>query len=165
MAALAAGKPAPDFSLPTVDGKTVSLREALKKGPVVLAFFKVSCPVCQYAFPFFERMFQANRESKVSFIGVSQDKAKDTEAFLRQFGVTFPVVLDDPKHYAVSNAYGLTNVPTLFYIEPSGEIGISSVSWSKADVEAVNAKLAALREQAPVMLWHTGEEVRDFRAG
>ena len=74
---------------------------------------------------------QANRDSKVSFIGVSQDKAKETEAFMKQFGITFPVALDDPKHYAVSNAYGLTNVPTLFYIEPNAEIEISSVSWSK----------------------------------
>jgi len=165
MPALGAGARAPQFSLPTVDGKTVSLHEALKKGPVVLAFFKVSCPVCQYALPFYERMFQANRDSKVSFIAISQDKAKDTQVFLKQFGITFPVALDDPKHYAVSNAYGLTNVPTLFYIDSSGEIEISSVSWSKADVEAVNAKLAALRQETPAMLWRTGEEVRDFRAG
>lgn len=165
MAALAAGKRAPEFSLPTVDGKTVSLHEALTKGPVILAFFKVSCPVCQYAFPFFERVYQANRHSKVSFIGVSQDNAKDTKTFMKSFGVTFPVVLDDPKNYAVSNAYGLTNVPTLFYIDPSGEIEVSSVSWSKAEVEAVNEKLAAIRRQPPAALWHKGEEVRDFRAG
>jgi len=165
MAALAAGKQAPDFSLSTVDGKTVSLQQALKKGPVVLAFFKVGCPVCQYAFPFYERMFQAHRHSNVSFIGISQDKAKDTQAFAKQFGVTFPVALDDPQHYAVSNAYGLTNVPTLFYIDPSGEIVISSVSWAKAEVEAVNEKLAALHQQPPTVLWRKGEDVRDFRAG
>jgi peroxiredoxin len=165
MAALAAGKHAPDFSLPTVDGKTVSLHDVLKKGPVVLAFFKVSCPVCQYAFPFYERMFQANRQANVTFIGISQDKAKDTQAFLKQFGVTFPVVLDDPKDYAVSNAYGLTNVPTLFYISTGGEIEIPSVSWSKAGVESVNEKLAGLRRQPPAALWRSGEEVRDFRAG
>src|SRR5271166_3603895 len=164
MATLSTGVRAPGFTLSTVQGKPVTLDEALQKGPVVLAFFKVSCPVCQYAFPFFERMFQANRDSHVSFLGVSQDKAKDTEAFIKEFGVTFPVVLDDAKHYAVSNAYGLTNVPTLFYIAPSGEIEISSVSWSKADVEAVNLKLAALRQQSPAVLWREGEEVRDFRA-
>jgi peroxiredoxin len=165
MAALAAGTRAPEFSLSTVDGKTVSLHEALKKGPVLLAFFKVSCPVCQYAFPFFERMYQANRQSNVSFIGISQDNAKDTKAFMKELGITFPVVLDDPKNYAVSNAYGLTNVPTLFYIDPSGEIEISSVSWSKVDVEAINEKLAALRQQPPALLWRGGEDVRDFRAG
>ena len=165
MATLTAGNRAPEFSLPTVDGKTVSLVDALKRGPVVLAFFKISCPVCQYAFPFYERMYQANRNANVTFLGVSQDKARDTQLFLKEFGVTFPVALDDPKNYAVSNAYGLTNVPTLFYIEPGGEIEIASVSWSKKDVEAINRKLAELRRQAPAILWRKGDDVRDYRPG
>ena len=120
----------------------MSLREALAKGPVVLVFFKNSCPVCQYALPFLERLFQANRGANVTVLGISQDKASDTKAFMREYGVTFPIALDDPAHYKVSNAYGLTNVPTVFYIAPSGEIEVSSVSWSKADVEAVNRRLA-----------------------
>jgi peroxiredoxin len=165
MAALSAGRIAPDFTLPTVDRHQVSLQDALKKGPVVLAFFKVSCPVCQYAFPFFERMYQANRGLHVTFLGISQDNAKNTQAFLKQFGIAFSVALDDPKNYAVSNAYGITNVPTLFYINPGGEIEISSVSWSKAEIEQVNGKLAAHRQQPPATLWHRGEDVRDFRAG
>ena len=165
MVTLTAGTQAPDFRLPTIDGQEFSLSEALKRGPVVLAFFKVSCPVCQYAFPYFERMYQANRDAKVTFLGVSQDDAKKTEAFLKQFGVSFPIALDNAKNYAVSNAYGLTNVPTLFYIDPNGEIEVSSVSWAKAEVETVNQKIAALRQQAPPTLWHAGEDVREFRAG
>jgi peroxiredoxin len=165
MAALIAGVRAPDFTLPTGDGHNVSLHEALTKGPVVLAFFKVGCPVCQYAFPFFERMYRANHGAKVSFIGVSQDNAANTQAFLQQCGISFPVALDNPAGYAVSNAYGLTNVPTLFFIGSDGEIEVSSVSWSKADIEAVNEKLAALRQKPPATLWHKGEDVRDFRSG
>lgn len=165
MVTLTAGTQAPDFTLPTIDGRQFSLSQALKKGPVVLAFFKVGCPVCQYAFPYFERMYRGNRDAKVTFVGVSQDDAKKTEAFLKQYGVTFPVALDDPGNYAASNAYGLTNVPTLFYINPDGEIEVSSVSWAKTEVEAVNQKLAAARQQAPPTLWHSGEEVREFRAG
>lgn len=165
MAALSAGVRAPEFTLPTVDGRSVSLSEALSRGPVVLTFFKISCPVCQYALPFIERMYRANRGSNVSFIGVSQDNARDTRSFLKEYGVTFPVALDDPGNYAVSNAYGLTNVPTLFYIAPSGEIELSSVGWSKADVEAINQKLADAGQQSPAVLWHKGEDIRDFRAG
>jgi len=52
MAALSAGISAPEFNLPTIKGERFSLREALARGPVVAAFFKISCPVCQYAFPF-----------------------------------------------------------------------------------------------------------------
>lgn len=165
MAALKAGVGAPDFTLATVDGKRVSLREALQKGPVVLSFFKVSCPVCQYAFPFYQRMYETHRNSDVTFIGVSQDNARDTLAFMTQFGITFPVALDDPAKYAVSNAYRLTNVPTVFFIAPDGDIEVSSVGWSKADVEAINAKLAERQRQSPALLWRKGEEVRDFRAG
>ena len=165
MPTLTTGVRAPDFSLPTADGKRVSLSEALAKGPVVLAFFKVSCPVCQDAFPFYERMYQAHRNHNASFFGISQDNAAHTRAFVEQFGITFPVALDDPKDYAVSNAYGLTNVPTLFYIEPDGEIRVVSVSWSKVEVEAINEKLAALGQQSPAVLWRRGEDVRDFRAG
>ncbi len=75
------------------------------------------------------------------------------------------MALDDPANYAVSNAYGLTNVPTLFYIAPDGEIEISSVGWVKADVEAINQKLAAYRRQKPAMLWQKGDDVRDLRSG
>lgn len=165
MPTLTAGVRAPEFSLPTTDGERVSLGDALAKGPVVLAFFKVSCPVCEYALPFYERMYQAHRKHNVSFFGISQDNADETRSFIKQFGITFPVALDDPKDYAVSNAYGLTNVPTLFYIEPDGKIEVASVSWSKAEFEAIHEKLAARLRQPPALLWRKGEEVREFRPG
>lgn len=165
MAALRAGILAPDFSLPTVHGQQVSLAEALRKGPVVLVFFKVSCPVCQYALPFIERVYRANRGGGATVLGVSQDDAKKTLAFMREFGVSFTVALDDTSHYAVSNAYGLTNVPTIFYIAATGEIELSVVSWSKRDVEAINERLAAFRRQPTAPLWQQGEDIRDFRAG
>src|SRR5512133_2681491 len=111
MPALSAGKTAPDFSLPAMDGSIFSLADALKRGPVVLAFFKISCPVCQYAFPFLERIYQAHRGEKVSVIGISQNDKSGTAAFMREYGVTFPVLLDNAPRYPVSNAYGLTNVP------------------------------------------------------
>ena len=166
MPALAIGKSAPDFTLTTTDGKSVNLHGLLQRGPVVLAFFKVSCPVCQYAFPMYERMAQAHKASGASFLGISQNGSKDAKAFTREYGVTFPIALDnDANNYVVSNAYGLTNVPTLFYVAPDGEIEVSSVGWSKADVEAVNTKLAEFRDQHTPVLWRNGEEVPAFRAG
>ena len=59
----------------------------------------------------------------------------------------FPVAIDDDSNgYAVSSAYGLTNVPTAFLIAPSGEIEVSCVGWSKRDVEAINERLAQYRQ-------------------
>lgn len=166
MAALEAGTLAPDFTLPTLDGHKVSLTQLLKRGPVVLAFFKVSCPVCQYAFPFYERLSHGNQDANVTVLGISQDSSRHTADFRREYGVTFPIAIDDDSnHYAVSSAYGLTNVPTLFYIAPNGEIEVSSVGWCKSEVDEINAKLAAFRLQKPPVLWRKGEDVRDFRAG
>src|ERR1700733_9198305 len=109
MAALLSGTKAPDFSLAALDGANFSLREALEKGPVLAAFFKVSCPTCQYTFPYLERLHEAHGDQKVTVIGISQNNAGDTATFAKEYGVTFRILLDDPSGYAVSNAYGLTN--------------------------------------------------------
>jgi peroxiredoxin len=143
MLALTAGIKAPEISLPTLQGGSFSLASALESGPVVLAFFKVSCPVCQMAFPFFERLHQAYRGKNVRVIGISQDSGHDTAAFAKQFGITFQLALDDKKTYPASNAYGLTNVPTLFLVGPDGKIEVSSVGWSRDELEDVSRRLAA----------------------
>jgi peroxiredoxin len=165
MTALATGTQAPDFELKTLDGKSFSLSAELARGPVVLAFFKVSCPTCQYALPFLERLYKAYGSQGVTLIGVSQNNAKDTAAFNKQFGVSFPVLLDDTSAYPVSNAYGLTNVPTIFWIAEDGEIEVSSVGWIKADFEQINRKLAEIGKIPPATVFNPGEDVRDFRAG
>jgi peroxiredoxin len=165
MAALTAGTQAPAFELKTLDGKPFSLTEQLASGPVVLAFFKVSCPTCQYAFPFLERLHKAYGDKGVALFGVSQNNAKDTAAFNKEFGITFPILLDDTDSYPVSNAHGLTNVPTIFWIAQDGEIEVSSVGWVKADFEEVARKMADAAKALPVPVFKPGEEVRDFRAG
>jgi len=163
MAALTAGAKAPEFELKTLDGREFSLSDGLGRGPVVLAFFKVSCPTCQYAFPFLERLHRAYGSKGVRLIGVSQNDAKETAAFVKEFGITFPVLLDDPRSYPVSNAYGLTNVPSTFYVAQDGEIEVSSVGWLKADFEELNRRMA--EGIAPAAVFKPGENVRDFQAG
>jgi peroxiredoxin len=165
MAALTAGTNAPDFTLQTMDGKQFSLREALARGPVLAAFFKVSCPVCQYAFPFVERIYQAYGGKNVTIVGVSQNDRKDTAAFAKEFGVTFPILLDDTNTYPVSNAYGLTNVPSIFWIAPDGEIEVSSVGWDRKDVDGMNRKAGETTGDSAKPVFHAGEQVADFRAG
>jgi peroxiredoxin len=165
MAALATGAKAPEFELKALDGKKFSLSEQLAKGPVVLVFFKVSCPTCQYAMPFLERLYKAYKDKGVTLAGVSQNDAKETAAFCKDFGVTFPMLLDDTRTYPVSNAYGLTNVPTIFWIAEDGEVEVSSVGWLKADFELINRKMAETGKSAPAAVFKSGEDVRDFRAG
>jgi peroxiredoxin len=165
MSALAAGTAAPSFELPAMDGSNFSLPEALARGPVLAIFFKISCPVCQYAFPYFERIYKTYGGKQVSIVGISQNDKPDTAAFLKKYGVTFPVFLDDPKTYPASNAYGLTNVPTAFWISEGGTIEISSVGWSRPEFEEMASKAASATGDAPHPIFQPTEKIADFRPG
>ncbi len=164
MTTLAAGKTAPQISLEDLQGRPFALADQLKRGPLLLAFFKISCPVCQYTFPYLQRLYQ-NLGGMANIVGISQNSRTETARFAREFGITFPIVLDEEDRYAASNAYGLTNVPTLFLISPDGEIQISSVGWSRADVEEIAAQLArGLRQDSPAV-FNPGEYVEAYKAG
>ncbi len=165
MSALAKGKRAPEIDLATVDGDRFSLKDALVKGPVVLIFYKVSCPVCQFALPYLERIYQAAKGKNVRIVGISQNSKKDTAFFNKQYGITFPVAIDDPANYSVSNAYGLTNVPTIFYVNEEGAIEVSAVGWSRPDIEEMARKIGERNSVPPIPFIKPGEDLPAFRAG
>lgn len=165
MAALAPGKKAPDFTLPAMDDKPFSLRTALARGPVLVAFFKISCPTCQYTFPFLQRIYERLGKQAVTIVGISQNTKKDTAAFIKEYGLTFPILLDDTQSYPVSNAYGLTNVPSIFWIAPDGEIEISTVGWIRKDIEEVDRRAAQSSSGAIPPLFSANEHIVEFRAG
>ena len=155
-AMLEAGARAPSFLLKALDGAAVSLDEILAKGPALLAFYKISCPVCQLTFPYLERLAAG---SGFQIIGISQDDASATQGFNHRFGVTFPTLLDQAQEsYPASNAYGITNVPTLFLVESDGHIASAFSGFSKRDMEALGAR-------ALVKPFRPDENVPEWKAG
>jgi peroxiredoxin len=158
------GTAAPVFSLKGLDGKDYSLPELLQKGPVVAAFFKISCPVCQFTFPFLERLYKKYGGDGVTFLGISQDDARATKEFAREYGVTFPMVLDE-KGYPASNAYGLTNVPTIFLIEPDGAVRVSCMGFDKNDLEMIGSELAERKKVPATALFKPSESVPAHKPG
>lgn len=165
MSALSAGTNAPQFELPAIDGSKFSLQEALARGPVLAIFFKISCPVCQYALPYFERIYKTYGGKKLTIVGVSQNQKQDTAEFISKFGISFPVLLDDTKTFPASNAYGLTTVPTSFWIAEDGEIAISNVSWVRKEFEEIAAQAASVAGSTPAPIFQPSENIADFRAG
>jgi peroxiredoxin len=122
---LTTGQHAPDFQLDDLNGGKKTLSELLADTPVVLAFFKVSCPTCQFTLPFLERMYREAGGGTKMF-AVSQDDAEATREFHREFGITMPTLLDSARRgYPASNAYLLSYVPSMFLIEKDG-----TISWS-----------------------------------
>jgi len=150
------GARAPEFRLQLLDGGTTTLAEILAGGPALLAFFKISCPVCQMTFPFLERIHQAGA---ARIFGVSQNDAGDTREFHQEFGVTFPTLLDsEDDNFPASNDYGISSVPTMFLVEPGGTIRQAIEGWHKRDIEDLAAGAVA-------GLFRPGEYPPEWKAG
>jgi peroxiredoxin len=164
MTHIVAGNVAPEFSLKSLDQKQYSLRSLLERGPVVAAFFKISCPVCQFTFPFLERLHQQYGSGGATFLGISQDDSRATKSFASEYGVTFPMILDEDG-YPVSNAYGLTNVPTIFLIEGDGKVKVSSMGFDKKDLETIATNLAERRKIALTPLFRPDEVIPANKPG
>jgi len=167
MALLAARKKAVPFQLTGTDGQQYSLDAALAHGPLLAVFFKVSCPVCQYTFPFLDRLYRqflAAGAAGVQVWGISQDNAANTKVFAKEWNITFPLLIDE-EPYATSQEYGLTHVPSLFLIAPDGRVEISGDGFSKADLLEIRKSLAANLAVHPAELFRAGEEVPAFKPG
>jgi peroxiredoxin len=150
------GSRAPDFVLPRVDGGEAALHDLVANGPLLLAFFKISCPVCQLTFPYLERLHAAGT---LPIYGISQNDAEDTLEFNRRFGVTFPTLLDrEENSFAVSNAFGISSVPTLFLVERDGTVSRAIEGWQKKAVEWLGGK-------AGMSPFRPGEFVPELKAG
>lgn len=106
--------------------------------PVLLAFFKITCPTCQLTFPFLQRLAE---RSGLDVVGISQDGPEGTREFNDAFGVRF-LTVEDPaaEGYQVSNTYGLEYVPSLFLVETDGRISWKSVGFVKQDLESLAAR-------------------------
>jgi len=137
MSQLAIGLQAPNFELNTADGQRRRLSEALEQGPVVLVFYKGSCPTCQFTFPFIQQIYsKVGRTAPWTLWGISEDDPEETRAFARQNGITFDLLIDEYP-YAVSAAYGLHSVPAIFIVQSDGTVNLSDFGFNKSTLNQI----------------------------
>jgi peroxiredoxin len=137
---LKAGSRAPEIAAADVRGVPQSLSSLLIRtaGPVLVAFYKVSCPTCQYTFPFLQRF----ADRGLTVVGVSQDGVAATEAFAKRYSLQFPMWLDlAGSGYAASNAYQISHVPSLFLLSAEGTIEHAVEGFSREDLEAMGGRI------------------------
>lgn len=114
------GHPAPDFTLPTLEGEPVTLAD-LRGRPVVLNFWASWCLPCRSEMPELERLHQRLRPAGVVVLGVNQAEDAATVARFRQaLAITFPTALDS--RAGVSRLYGVDSLPTTFFVDREGVI-------------------------------------------
>ena len=153
---LSAGASAPDFRLERLEGGHATLAELTASGAVLLAFFKITCPVCQFTLPFLNRVHGAGT---LPVYGIAQNEPADTREFIQEFGIEFPVLLDrEDAGYPASNDYGISSVPSLFLVEPGGKVERVIEGWSRKEMQWLGARsqAAVLRQDESVPEWKAG---------
>jgi peroxiredoxin len=164
MGTLKQGDEAPAFTLAEMKGSQHVSLEALARGPLLIVFFKVGCPTCQYTLPFIERMHQQLAGHGAQIWGISQDNARNSQDFAREYEITFPILIDDHP-YEISDAFGITHVPTLFLIGPQGRIEVATDGFDRKGLLAIQHSLAQHTTGTPPALFLPSERVPEFKPG
>ncbi|HEY8839630.1 MAG TPA: redoxin family protein [Candidatus Dormibacteraeota bacterium] len=112
------GMQAPTLSLNTLDGKRVSLAD-FRGRPVLINFWATYCAPCRREMPLIERT-AAQHPRLVVLLVDERDSHQAASAFITQLQITSAVLFDgDGK---VGDAYGISGLPTTFFIRPDGGI-------------------------------------------
>ncbi|MGD0353157.1 MAG: redoxin domain-containing protein [Dehalococcoidia bacterium] len=114
------GERAPDFTLPTIDGKATSLSQF--RGKIVMVnFWETTCSACAGEMPDIQAIFDTWSSDNLEILAVNHG---EREAFVQSFidskGLTFPVLVDSDQ--AISNVYQVSTIPTTFFIDADGII-------------------------------------------
>jgi peroxiredoxin len=140
---LQVGSPAPGFTLSGLDGNAVKY-PSQPPHPAVIVFWASWCPHCRVEMPVLQDVYAHVRNEGVSFIGVSYDRDRTSAAsFVNSHGIAFPIAWGgDDSGAMVSDAYGITGLPTTFVIDAKGivrfvhvgEIGADTVTHDLANL-------------------------------
>lgn len=116
------GKMAPDFTLPSLDGQTVSLND-LRGQPVFINFWASWCPACREEMPLIQTVHerQAGQSQSAIILGINVGESPSTvEGFMQENELSFPVLLDITQ--TVAQNYNIRAIPTTFFIDSEGII-------------------------------------------
>lgn len=142
------GAPAPDFTLPGLDGGTVALSDYAGR-PVVVNFWASWCNPCRKEFPLLDRARAEHADDGLEVVGVSyRDIAADGRAFAESQGADWPLARDPGGRLAT--AYGVRAIPQTFFVDADGTLvsrvfGITSAEDLEAEIAKILPAPAARR--------------------
>ncbi len=135
-------RPAPEFTLPRLDGGELSLAD-LRGRVVVIDFWATWCPPCIFQIPILNEIHERYAGRGVEVLGISVDTAgaDAVRGFAKEQGIAYPVLLGDE---SLARAYGAPGYPSLVVVAPDGTIPSGPPHVGVVDLEQLSAELDAL---------------------
>jgi cytochrome c biogenesis protein CcmG, thiol:disulfide interchange protein DsbE len=135
------GRPAPDISGTTLDGAAFDLAD-LRGHPIIVNFWGPSCVPCRSEFPLLKAKLAEHAADGLAVVGVLMiDPPDPARAFVREFGATWPTVLDPNE--AFRSAYRVAARPQSYFIDKDGVLRAIQIGEVAAiDFEQLYARIA-----------------------
>ncbi len=113
------GQPAPDFTLPNLDGESVSLSD-FEGHPVFINFWRINCIPCREELPHLQAVYE-ERQGILVMLNINiGDDTSSIKQFLQNNSLLFSVLLDSD--ITVARRYAIPGTPTAFFIDKEGII-------------------------------------------
>ncbi|HHK75114.1 MAG TPA: redoxin domain-containing protein [Rhizobiales bacterium] len=139
---MAGRPPAPDFTLPDIDGKTHTL-SGYRGKVVIVNFWATWCPPCRKEVPSMQRAYTALEGTNVVMLAIHVGGNEDRIwSFLTDMDVTFPVLVDVGSK--TGRKWPLRGLPTTFVVDRQGRIALRAIGGREWDDPAILKTIRAL---------------------
>jgi len=157
--------PAPGNRFPHITLRDEEGREAAAPAnPALYGFFKTTCPTCEFAWPFLDRIRRRAQGGPLSVVAVSQDSPDDAARFAEELNVAI-TTLYDPEPWSASETLGLDSVPTFFLVDADGRVREAVVGFQRDKMEELAGVASETGGRPASALFAPGEKIPAIKPG
>ncbi|MBC8183884.1 TlpA family protein disulfide reductase [candidate division KSB1 bacterium] len=136
---------APDFRLPDLKGKQVSLKSLLGKGPVVIDFWATWCKPCIKYLPKLQKVYDKYKKDGLLVVGINEDGPRNRakiNPFIKSKRINFPILID--ANSQIMRRYRIMGLPATVIIAPGGKIFKVHKSYKPGDEKILEKEIKEL---------------------